>query len=151
MKGISLTRVLLAGLVAGILVNLTEFVLWGLLLQTQNEAMLAAHGLAETSWAMAAYLVGTFVGAFVLAFTYAGFRSTFGAGRQSALAAAGVVWVLIVALPTIWNAAIGLSMGTGSTLLVLVYGLVEASLAGLLAAWVYDRKPATAAAPAGAL
>lgn len=149
MKGISLTRVLLAGLAAGVLVNVLEGVLWVVLLDAQNQAMMTAHNLAETGWAMWAYFLGTFVGTTVLAFLYAALRPTFGAGRNSALAAAAVAWVLLIALPTIWNAAVGLSMGAGVTLLVLAWGAAEASLASLLAARVFEGKAATSPAPAG--
>ncbi len=148
MKGINLTRVLLGGLAAGIVITLGEFVLWGLLLEAQYEAMMAANGLAETNWAMAAYVGGTLVVGLLLAFTYAAIRPRFGAGWQTALIAAGVVWALGFALPTIWNGAVGLSVGAGATALALAWGAVEAALAGIVAGRVYQEQEAPAAATA---
>lgn len=148
MKGINLTRVLLGGLAAGIVINISEFVLWGLVLDAEYEAMMAANGLAETSWAMPAYMIGALVMGVAVAFTYAAIRPRFGAGWQTAVVAAGVVWVVGVALPTIWNGAIGLGVGAGATVLSLTWVAVELSLAGVVAGWVYQEQEAPAAATA---
>lgn len=148
MKGINLTRVLLGGLAAGIVINISEFVLWGLVLDAQYEAMMAANGLAETSWAMPAYTIGALVMGVAVAFTYAAIRPRFGAGWQTAVVAAGVVWVVSVALPTIWNGAIGLGLGAGAAVLSLAWVAVELSLASVVAGWVYQEQEAPAAATA---
>lgn len=137
MKGIDLTRVLLGGLAAGVLINLSEFLLWGLLLEEQYQAMVATYGLTESSWAMAAYIGGGFVLGLVLAFTYAAMRPRFGAGPATAVMAAGVIWVVGFALPTLWNGAIGLGIGGGGTALALVWAAVEMGLAAAAAGWVY--------------
>lgn len=150
MKGINLTRVLLGGLAAGIVINLGEFVLWGVLLEAQYEAMMAASGLAETSWAMAAYVGGTLVIGILLAFTYAALRPRFGAGWQTAVVAAGLIWAVGFALPMIWNGAIGLSIGAGATALALAWGAVEIALAGVVAGRVYQEQEAPVAATARA-
>lgn len=149
MKGINLTRVLLGGLAAGIVINVSEFVLWGLILDAQYETMMAAYGLAETSWAMAAYMLGALVLGVVLAFTYAALRPRFGARWQTAMVAAGIIWLVGAALPTVWNGAIGLGMGASTTVLALAWGAVEFSVAGVLAGWVYreEEVPAPARAP----
>lgn len=140
MKGINLTRVLLGGLAAGILINLGEFVLWGVLLEAQYEAMLATHGLAETSWAMAAYMIGGLVLGVALAFTYAAIRPRFGARWQTAVVAAGVVWVVGVALPTTWNGAIGLGVGGVAVAVSLAWVAVELAFAGVVAGFVYQEQ-----------
>ncbi|HUG40710.1 MAG TPA: hypothetical protein VMM12_09500 [Longimicrobiales bacterium] len=146
MKGINLTRVLLGGLAAGIVINLGEFVLWGVILEQQYTAMMATFGLAETSWAMAAYIIGSLVLGVALAFTYAAIRPRFGARWQTGVVAAGVIWVAGVALPMIWNGAIGIGVGAGATLLALVWTAVELSLAAVAAAWVYQEQEAPAVA-----
>lgn len=137
MNGINLTRVLLGGLAAGILINLGEFVLWGLVLDGQYEAMLAASGLAETSWAMTAYMMGSLVLGIALAFTYAALRPRFGARWQTAVVSAGLLWVVGLALPMVFDGAIGLGVGASATLLALAWGAAEFALAGVVAGWVY--------------
>ena len=149
MKGINLTRVLVGGLAAGLLITLGEFVLWAGLLEGQYEAMMASHALAETGWAMPFYIVGTLVLGVVLAFTYAAIRPRFGARWQTAVVAAGVVWSVGVVLPMMANAAIGLGIGAAPSLLALAWAAVEFSAAGAVAGWVYqeEEEPVAARAP----
>ena len=150
MKGINLTRVLVGGLAAGVLLNVTEFVLWGVLLQDTYQSVMATHAMAQTGWAMAAYVIVTFVIGLALAFTYAAFRPRFGAGWQTAVAAAAVIWVVGSVIPMIGNAAVGIGMGAGASLLALAWGAVELALASVMAGWLYREQEVQAAAAARA-
>lgn len=148
MNGINLTRVLLGGLAAGIVITLSEFVLWGFVLEGQYEAMLASYGLAEASWAMAGYVLGSLVLGFVLAFTYAAMRPRFGAGVKTAIIAGAAVWVAAYVLPMVWNGAVGISIGAAATVLTLAWALVELGLAASVAGMLYREQEAPAVATA---
>lgn len=148
MKGINLNRVLLGGLAAGIVITFGEFVLWGLLLEESYQAMLAASGLAETSWAMTAYVLGSLILGAALAFTYAAMRPRFGRGWHTAVVAAAVLWLVGAALPMVWNAAIGLGVGPGPAFVALAWAAVEFALAAALAGRLYQEQRAPAPLPA---
>ena len=135
---------------AGVVITLSEFVLWGLILEPQYQAMMARHSLAETPWAMAAYVGIALVMGLSLAFAYAGFRPRFGAGWRTGVAAGALVWLVGLAVPQLGNAAIGLGVGGAAAALVMVWALAELAIAGVVAGWVYQEQAAPAAAAARA-
>jgi hypothetical protein len=141
-------RILLGGLLAGVVINLSEFLLWGVLLREQNEAMLMANGLTEASWAMPAYVVSGFALGILLAWVYAAIRPRFGAGWKTAAIGGAAIWVAAWVMPAIWIGAMGLGMGMSTTVLSLVWGLVEFAVAGAAAGYVYQEAGATATASA---
>lgn len=149
MKGINLTRVLIAGLAAGVVINLGEFILWAVVLEEQFLGMMAANGLTEASWAMPAYVIGAFVLGITLAFTYAAIRPRFGPGWRTAAIAGGILWVAGWLMPAVWVGAMGISFGTGTVVLSLAWGLAEVVLAGVAAGWAYQEERVTAGAAAG--
>lgn len=140
MKGINLTRVLIAGLAAGVVINLGEFILWALLLEERFVEMMAVYGLTEASWAMPAYIIGSFVIGITLAFTYAAIRPRFGPGWQTAAIAGGILWIVGWVMPTIWIGAMGIALGAGTAVLSLAWGLAEVVLAGAAAGWAYQEE-----------
>lgn len=148
MKRINTTRVLLGGLAAGVLINLSEFVLWGIVLDAPYQAMMAQYGLGETSWAMTAYILGGLILGIAVAFTYAAMRPRFGPRWQTGVVAGAVIWSVGFALPMLFNSAIGLGVGAASAAVALVWGLAEMAAAGAVAGLVYQEQPAAAAAPA---
>ncbi len=145
MNGINLSRVLIAGIAAGVVINLGEFLLWTLVLEETFAATMAAHNLAEPSWAMAAYIIGSFVLGITLAFTYAAIRPRFGPGTQAAAVAGGILWVAAWVMPMVYTGAMGIGFTMGTILLVLGWALVEVMAAAMVAGWAYQE----ADAPAG--
>jgi hypothetical protein len=130
-------RILLGGLLAGVIINAGEFLLWVVLLRDSAEAALGQLGLEEAAWAPVGYVVGGFLLGFVLAWLYAAIRPRYGPGFGTAAVAGTALWLAAWIVPAIWFAVIGVAMGTGLTVLVAAWGLAEAILAAAAAGWVY--------------
>jgi len=129
-------RMLLGGLLAGVLICASEFVLNGVVLAAQMEAEMARTGLQYASWSMPAYVVMTFVYGLFLAWFYAAIRPRFGPGPRTAVIAAAGLWLVAYLLPSIGFLAMGIGPA-GTFAIALVWGAVELALAALLAAWYY--------------
>lgn len=134
------TRVLLGGLAAGILINVSEAILNAGILMDDYQAMTADYGLVEADWAMVGYVLGALTTGFVLAWLYAAIRPRCGPGPMTAVYAALVVWIVGYAIPTVWFWAMGLTLGAGATALTVVWGLVELVVAANLAGWIYQEE-----------
>ncbi len=140
----NLKRILLGGLLAGVIVNASEFLMNGVVLAKQMQADMAKHALVMASWAMVGFVLMAFVYGFALAWLYAAFRPRFGQGFGTALIAAATVWTLSYVMPTVMMLAIG--MGSSSTALTLVWGAAELVIAGAVAGAVYREAEASPAA-----
>ncbi|NIP79705.1 MAG: hypothetical protein GWM90_11010 [Gemmatimonadetes bacterium] len=146
MNGMNYRRILLGGLLAGLVINISEFVLNGIVLMDQAEAMMAAMGLQYTSWAMPAFVIMAFVWGLGLVTLYAAVRPRFGAGPWTALGVGLGFWLFVSVLPSVMFAAMGL--GAGMIGISLVWTLVELPLAAEVGAWAYREAEAPARAPA---
>ncbi len=137
MGRINLGRVILGGLVAGVVINAFEFVLngvvladqWPVLMKSINRPVL---GMNE----VIAFNIFGFIQGLVAIWTYAAIRPRFGEGPKTALFAALLTWitayVLVDAMPTIMG-IFELPM----TLMLVGVGLVEIVAATLAGAWLY--------------
>jgi hypothetical protein len=138
MGGINWGRVILGGLLAGILINVFEFILNGIILAKDWEAALLTLGRPPIAGAkIAVFFVWSFIlwgfliGIFAV-WLYAAIRPRYGAGTQTALCAGLVVWVLGYLInsvsPLLLNLfprrilAIGLSVGLLEVLLATQIG-----------------------------
>lgn len=130
-------RVLLGGIVAGIILNIGEVLLNDMILGTQMKAFFAAHNLAEpgSSFIIAA-VGGTLVLGIVIVLGYAAIRPRFGPGPKTAIIAALFAWFGIYVYSGIINGMMfGIPMST--ILMVIGWGLVEYVLAALAGAALY--------------
>jgi len=130
-------RVILGGIVAGVVVNVFEGVA-GMLWQQEYQAAMAALGktMEMTTSLMVFYLAYGFVyGVFAIWF-YAAIRPRFGAGPKTAACAALAVWFIGYLFPLL-----GYYMGDlwpGPLVLKgSVLGFVETMIGTLLGAWLY--------------
>jgi hypothetical protein len=140
MTSINGTRVLLGGLLAGLVMNVGEAALHGGLLGADAQALFTRYQL-DTS-APAAGLVSLILMTFVLGIAsvwlYAAIRPRFGAGAGTAIIAGVAVWVMA----HLW-AGVYLGMGFMGLIpaklayLPIAWGLVEAPLGTLAGAWLY--------------
>jgi hypothetical protein len=129
-------RILLGGLLAGVVINASEFLLNGVVLADEMAADMERLGLQFASWAMIAYVAMAFVYGLFLAWLYAALRPRFGPGGRTALVAAAALWVAAYLLPTVGFMAMG--VGGGSAYAVsLVWGAAELVIAALLAGYMY--------------
>ena len=98
MSGINLRRVVLGGLVAGLVANVFDFVITTYVMAAEFNAMLAKVAVGEAaarSW-IPVFAVGDFLWGFLLVFTYAAIRPRFGRGPASATIAAVMMWLALV-------------------------------------------------------
>jgi uncharacterized protein YneF (UPF0154 family) len=146
MTGINTARVLIGGIVAGLVINIGEFVLNMFVIQKEMEEAVARMNLPP----IGGQQIGTFVTlAFVLGigtvWLYAAIRPRFGAGVGTALCAGAAVWFLAYVYPSVGMVMMGM-FPAGTTVLALVWGLVEVLAGAALGAWLYQEQPSGAQA-----
>ena len=134
---INIGRVLLGGLVAGLILNIGEWVLNGVVLAKDMKEFFAKCNLPEPGPNFLVIAVGiTFVLGIVLVLGYAAIRSRFGPGPKTAIIAALFAWFGIY----LYQNLIGFGLGIVPMRLLLIalaWGLVEYILASLAGAALY--------------
>jgi hypothetical protein len=134
---INFGRVLLGGLVAGIVLNIGEYILNDKVLGAQMKEYLAKHNFPTPGGnAIVVAVVMTFVLGIVIALGYAAIRPRFGAGPKAAIIAALFAWFGVYVYPDVVGAAFGF-VPTNILPIALVWGLVEYNVAALIGAWLY--------------
>lgn len=133
-------RVFLGGLVAGIVINLGEFLFHTVVFKTQMEEATRAMGkdpaamntgTAMTVWILLGFLTG--IGA---VWTYAAIRPRYGAGAKTGAVAGVGVWYLAVVLSSI--AMMNMGFFPQNILVTgLIWGLVEYIVATIAGAYFY--------------
>lgn len=149
MGRINVSRVVVGGLLAGLVINIGEYLLNGPILGDEMAAMMADMGLEYSSGAMAVFVVLGFVMGIVAVWTYAAMRPRFGEGPGTAIRAGLVAWFFGYAVTTVGWMMMGVLAG-GTAVLVLVWGLIELPLATVAGGWAYQEEAAPAAATAAA-
>lgn len=134
------TRIVVGGLLAGVLMNVMEMFVGGYLfgMDKQWQDALTAIGkpIPTSGGVMATFLGLYFVLGILCAWMYGAIRPRFGAGPLTAIRAGFAVWLLGALLPTIVNLALNIYPArTLHTYLGL--SLVEMILGTLLAGWIY--------------
>ena len=137
MGKVNLGRVLIGGLLAGLIINIGEFILNGVLLAEQMNAAMAALNRPPVDAGMIVWFVlfGFGLG-FMLVWVYAAIRPRFGPGIQTAICASAAVWGLSYLYPNLFMIIIGL-FPRGMMVTVTIWGLVELVVAGIAGAWAY--------------
>lgn len=130
-------RVLLGGLVAGLVMNISEFLLNAVVLAKDlEEAMRKINLPPAGGTAIIIMIILTFVTGIVTVWLYAAIRPRFGPGPKTAIIAGLIVWFLIFVHGTIADSAMGLFPASIS-LIAVVWGLFEATIGALAGAWLY--------------
>ncbi len=122
----NLAGIIKGGLVAGLLINVSEFIL-NMFVIPMPEGAGGSMGL----WVVYAFVLGILV-----AYMYAVARPRWGAGAKAAVCAGVMVWVLHNLLPGI--AMMNMGMAPDGMFLALVWTLVEMGIAGYLAGMLYS-------------
>jgi len=137
MNKINAGRVILGGLLAGLVLNIGEFLLNNTILGKQWEAAMQALNLPLMSGrAVVWFIVISFLMGIPMVWLYAAVRPRLGAGPKTALVTGLVVWFLV------WLLGFGHSLVTGEypTKLVwssIIWGFFEVPIATLAGTWLY--------------
>jgi pimeloyl-ACP methyl ester carboxylesterase len=137
MSRINLGRVVIGGLLAGLIINIGEYILNGILIFEQMTAAMAALNKppVDNSMIMWFVLIGFGLGC-TLVWTYAAMRPRFGAGVRTAICASMLVWGLGYLYPNIFMIIMNI-FPRDMMVMVTVWGLIELIVAGMAGAWAY--------------
>lgn len=135
-------RVIAGGLLAGLVLNVFDFVVNGVWLADQWNAALAALGKGEMGGGMiASFVAFDFLLGISAVWLYAAIRPRFGAGPKTAAYAGLFVWVLVGLLQAVWQVPMGL-FPTNLTLTGTAAALVFCPVAVVVGAWAYKEEAA---------
>jgi len=145
------TRLILGGLLAGLIVNIFEFIVNGVVLSSEwAAAMTALNKPAEMGIGpMVAFWLWGFVMGIYALWLYAAIRPSFGPGPKTAVIAGIAVWVPGYLLAMVAPAAMHLFRYRMIAAAVAV-GLVEIVAGTVAGAWLYRDQEAPAAKSAAA-
>lgn len=145
MGNINWNRVLLGGIVAGLIIDVVEWLLQGVVLGSEWRQAMQEIGrpVQETAGRGLFYVVLGLVYGILAACGYASIRPRYGAGPKTALYAGLGVWLLGYFLPTVTWLPMGLFPGR-LVIIAVIVGLAEILVATQAAAWLYQ-EPATRA------
>jgi hypothetical protein len=135
--GINTGRVILGGLLAGLVFNIGETILNVFVLAAPMQEAMQAHNLAQPgAGAMGVFVVLGFLIGIVLVWLYAAVRPRLGPGPKTAGIVGVAAWFFIYPGAVVAMVSMGL-LPANLAALVLVWGLVELVLAALAGGWLY--------------
>ena len=147
MGKINLSRVILGGVVAGIVIDVCEGILNGVILKQQWAAVFASLGKASDTLSVkqiVAFNVWGLVAGIITVWLYAGLRARYGPGPRTAILAGLTVWSLAFGLATAVPVFFHLyPVGLGLTSVALE--AIEMILAGLAGGAIYKESAAGSA------
>jgi hypothetical protein len=137
MNRINLQRAILGGLVAGVVLNIGEFLLNDVILGPQMREFFARHNLPDpgTNFLVVAVLL-TLVLGIVIVWMYAAMRPRLGPGPKTAICAGLLAWFCVYLYSGVINAMI-LQVPTNAVAIAQVWGIVQYSVAAIAGAWLY--------------
>jgi hypothetical protein len=138
MERINIGRVILGGIVAGIVGNILGFLVDGVILAPQWTAALKVLGKGDftTNQIVAFNVIGLVYGVFAV-WLYAAIRPRYGAGPKTALLAGLAVWVAGVLLPNVSMMGVVGLFPQDLTVMTTLAGIVEWAVAILAGAALY--------------
>lgn len=136
MTRINLGRVVLGGLLAGLLVNVGEFLLHEMVVKDQEVAAMTALGKGGATGALWVWIVWGFVYGVALVWLYAAIRPRFGAGAKTAACAGITAWFFNCLLSGVGMINTGL-FPTSLMMTTIGWDLVLSIVAAMAGAWLY--------------
>ena len=145
MSGINTGRVLLGGLLAGLVLNIGEFILNMFVIDEERmtEIYSAMNLDPPGGSAIAIFVVFGFVMGITTVWVYAAARPRLGPGPKSAAIAAVPIWIAGFLIPAVGYAVQGM-FPTNVAILWIVWGLAEMIAAAIAGAWLYTEGEAAA-------
>jgi hypothetical protein len=145
MGSINMGRVVLGGLLAGLVINASEFVLNEVVLGAEMRAMMERLNLPQIGGnAIAVFVVFGFVLGIATTWLYAAIRPRYGAGPKTALCAGATVWFLAYFYTSVGLVVVGM-IPRRMAAISLAWGLVELLVAAEAGAWLYREESRPAA------
>jgi len=137
MGKINFGRALLGGIVAGLILNIGEWLLNGVILHDQMQEFFKRCGFAQpgTNFLVVAVAI-TFVLGIVIVLGYAAIRSRFGAGPKTAIIAALFAWFGIYLYQNVIGFGLGI-MPAKTFAIAIAWGLAEYIIATMIGAALY--------------
>ncbi len=131
-------RILIGGLVAGVILNIGEFLLNGVVLAKQmEESFFRKCGLPMPGTsAFVILVVFTLLLGILIVYVYAAIRPRCGPGPKTAICACLIVWFCVYVYCSVVYWALGL-LPTNLMVIGFVWGFAEYALAALAGAWLY--------------
>ena len=136
MPKINLSRVILGGLLAGIVVNISEGLLHAVVMKAQDAELMKSLGrpMPEGGGVMVVWFLWGFAWGIVAVWLYAAVRPRFGPGPGTAAKVGVAAWFFCCLLSMVAMVNMGLFPFNG---LELVWTLVQDVVAVIVGAWVY--------------
>lgn len=146
MGKINMTRVIIGGLLAGVVMNIGETVLNMVIFKDEWNAVMAKFNQGPMNFASFGwYILMFFVLGITMIWLYGVMRPKFGAGPKTAIITGLTVWFLLWVLGFGSSAAQGL-FPSNMVLTTMVWGFFEVPIAALVGAWLYREEEAAARA-----
>jgi len=137
MGKINVARVILGGLLAGLVMNISEYVLNIYVIAEESEAIMQRLGLPPLgNHQIGIFVAMTFVLGIIAIFVYAAMRPRFGAGVKTAVITAVAFW-LLTSVGGFADMILGI-IPANMFGLTAVWTLVEAVVAIVIGAWLYQ-------------
>ena len=137
MGKINVARVILGGLLAGLIVNIGETVLNVVVLASQMESVTKARNVPPVGGpAIAGFVIMSFALGIGIVWLYAAVRPRFGPGVGTAVIAGVIVWLLSFGWSNLGDTLMQF-IPTSVTAIALVWSLFEVVIASIAGAWVY--------------
>ncbi len=135
----NIARVVLGGLLAGLIINIFEYVLNGVVFAAQWADFEKAIGRQMRPGAIPFFVVSTFVAGIGVVWLYAVARPRLGPGAKTAALTGAAYWFFAYAIPDANSIAANVVPGhlTLTISLILLVGVIIASVCG---AWVYKEQ-----------
>jgi hypothetical protein len=137
MNKVNIGRVVLGGLLAGLVLNVGEFILNTKVLGEQMKSFNAQHNFPQPGGNfIIVAVVLTFILGIVMVLGYAAIRPRFGPGVKTAIIASLFAWFALSFYTGIFFAML-FGTPTSTCILTMVWGLVEYAIAAVAGAWLY--------------
>lgn len=140
MGKINTARVIMGGLLAGLVINIGEFILNAVLLEEQMTEALGKLNLEPAGGqAIMWFVLMGFALGIVTVWLYAAVRPRFGAGARTAVITGLVIWLLFYVGPSLGYGIMGF-FPSGLLWIGVIWGLFEIPIAAVIGAWPYKEE-----------
>ena len=148
MGKINLVRVIGGGLLAGLIINIGEFILNGMILKDRWADALKVRNLPPMEGMVIVYYIGiSFAVGLVMLWVYAAILPRLNPGPKTAICAGLATWALAYLIPNA-GAVAGQMLPRRLLFYGTLWGLFELPIAAIIGAWIYKEatEPKAAAA-----